>query len=305
MVEILLATYNGEKFIQDQLESLINQTYNDFIVTIRDDGSTDNTMSIIERYVDKYPDIFRIINDDLQCGSAASNFCELTRVSTGDYLMFCDQDDYWFPNKVEVTLKKMVELETARGKETPILVFTDYIVADSSLIPVANDNSQIEKYNLDLPHLLVQNYVTGCLSMINRKLANMIGDYSSQILMHDWWMALIASAFGIVDHVSVATMFYRQHDNNVVGSINVKSLKYILSKITDPSIKNSFVLYYNQASLLLDRFETISKDDNLKTVLDFIDIGNQKHKIKRIYKLLNGRYLKSDLFRIIGQIILV
>lgn len=302
MVDILLATYNGELFIKEQLESLINQTYKDIRIIIRDDGSIDNTINIIESYARKYSSFITVIKDDKKCGSAESNFMEILKYAQSDYAMFCDQDDVWLPEKVELTLNKMIEIESTEG-DKPILVFSTYKIVDSDLNPIYMDekNNQIAAYNLEFNRLLVQNYVTGCLIMMNKKLYKLLGEYEHGIMMHDWWAALVASSLGVIYHIKDITMLYRQHANNVVGAVNIKSTKYRISKLFDKRSRFSHLLYLKQALILKSRYYH-TMDCKNKTILDkFISIFNYKNKIKRIIMLLYGRYTKSDFVRVIGQ----
>ena len=144
MVEILLATYNGKKYLKQQLDSLLNQTFEDFKIIIRDDSSKDKTMDIIMEYKEKYPEKIKVIEDDVKCGSSVSNFMQLIKHATAPYIMFCDQDDYWLPNKIEISLKKMRQEENDKNK--PILIYTDYKVVDSNLNSINIDKKKGQIY---------------------------------------------------------------------------------------------------------------------------------------------------------------
>ena len=101
MIAILMSTYNGERYLREQIDSLLNQTYKDWKLYIRDDGSTDETISIIESYVNDYPDLIVLLKDDLGNLGSARSFMRILSVVDADYYMFCDQDDVWLPNKVK------------------------------------------------------------------------------------------------------------------------------------------------------------------------------------------------------------
>ena len=133
MVTILLATLNGEDYLKAQLESIAAQTYENWQLVVGDDGSTDDTISIIEEFSEKHPDQVTIIKNDPPQGSAKDNFISLLRNSYGPYFMFCDQDDVWKPDKIYLTLQKMESLEARYGDKIPILVHSDLSVADSNL----------------------------------------------------------------------------------------------------------------------------------------------------------------------------
>lgn len=111
MVDILMATYNGEKYISEQLESIIGQDFKDWKLFIRDDGSKDNTIHIIDNYMKKFPDKIELIDNYNRNLGVKLNFGELMKRSKNQYCMFSDQDDVWLPNKISITLNKMKELE--------------------------------------------------------------------------------------------------------------------------------------------------------------------------------------------------
>ena len=109
-LDILLATYNGEKFLKEQINSLLDQSYKNWKLLIRDDMSTDCTMAILSDYISKYPDKIKLLKSNKRLGPCQS-FNYLLQKSDSDYVMFCDQDDIWLPEKIELSLKKMRSLE--------------------------------------------------------------------------------------------------------------------------------------------------------------------------------------------------
>lgn len=302
-----MATYNGEKYLKQQFNSLLKQTYQDFRILVRDDGSTDNTIAIIEGYAKRYPEKIIYIQDKKKGGSAAKNFFYLISYASADYIMFCDQDDIWLPDKIDKTYKKMLAIECSRGKKEPVLVFSTYKPVDEKLKPIylKEKNNQISAYNLDFNHLLVQNYVTGCLMMCNKALYSNCGDFDDGILMHDWWLALLASSTGTICHIPDIMMLYRQHNNNEVGCVDVKSFRYRLSKFLDKDTRNKQYLYLAQAELFYKRYSDILDANAKKQLTDFISIYRQSSKLKRMYGLIKGCYLKSDVVKIIGQLLYI
>ena len=133
MVDILMATYNGELYLEEQIKSIIKQSYKNWILYIRDDGSKDNTLKIINRYTYKYPDKIKLIADDRGNLGSNMNFKELMQYSKNEYCMFCDQDDVWLEDKIKLSLDKIKKLENKYGKNTPILVHTDLKVVNEKL----------------------------------------------------------------------------------------------------------------------------------------------------------------------------
>ena len=303
MVDIVMATYNGEKYIREQIESILSQTYKDTRILIHDDGSNDHTIDIINKLIYEHPRKIVLINDNFVCRSAEGNFMHAMKQSDAEYIMFSDQDDVWLPHKIQICLTKMKEIEDRIGKDKPILVFGSYQPVDEELGPLEGNrnNRQEAAYKTEFSNLLVQNYVNGCLSMINRSLANKMGDYDKAILMHDWWAALIAVGGGEIYHIDNIMMLYRQHNQNAVGAVNVKSIQYRVKKIRDKRTREAGQEYLKQAKLLYLRNKedlTLQHRNELKTFIDLY----QKNKLGRMIGLIRGKYLKSDLVRILGQL---
>lgn len=131
-VDILLATYNGEKFVADQIRSILEQTYKNVRLIIRDDGSTDGTRAILEFFSRQYPEKIIVLPQEHNLG-IRGNFSKLMEHAKADYIMFSDQDDIWLPEKITKTLDKMKQVEKEHGPKRPILVHTDLIVTDKNL----------------------------------------------------------------------------------------------------------------------------------------------------------------------------
>lgn len=227
LVVILLATYNGEKFLKQQLESISAQTYSNIKILIRDDLSTDNTCTIINDQLLSDPR-FSLLNNHNQRLGAVGNFsCLLESAQTLNqkYVMFSDQDDFWLPNKVEITLKSMKAAEHEHGDTTPILVHTAFSFVDENLNKI-HDNFKLNcSYNFPLPRLLAQNYVYGCTVMINSSLLSGCMPIPPQAENHDYWIALVAAAIGKIVYYPSPTILYRQHSSNVSGNVYQSSLK--------------------------------------------------------------------------------
>lgn len=218
-VDILLAAYNGERFIAEQIDSILSQTFKEIRIVIRDDGSSDNTPEIIEQYAKKYPSMIEVVHDDAVCKSPTKNFFQLMKYATANYVMFSDQDDYWLPYKVQITFDYMKRIELANpGK--PVCVFAGMEVVDAKLNSL-DDFSALEikqgRYK-DFTNLMIKNIASGCTEMINKTLYENIGEYSEFVLVHDWWLATYACACGIICHVPMALMYYRQHEHNAIGT---------------------------------------------------------------------------------------
>lgn len=304
MIDILVACYNGENFLKQQLDSLINQTYQDFNIILRDDGSKDSSLKILKQFKADYPDKVTLIEGN-PTGGAKNNFFELMNHTDADYIMFCDQDDVWLENKVEITLSKMKDTENAYGKDVPVLCHTDLSVADKDLNITHNSFFKMQKFDISktsLNRALVQNIVTGCTVMINRALLNIAkGTNSNDVIMHDWWLFLIASAFGRVEAINSPTILYRQHENNQVGA---KSLSPLTHTQMACSINTSvcqaiwFLRCYSKSLSssqieMIEQYSNLHKHSVLKRMCILRRFQLYKHPfIKKLFQIITISKLK-------------
>ncbi len=235
-VEILLASYQGARFIREQIDSILRQSDDRWHLTVSDDGSTDGTTDILDAYVRQYPDRISRVRSGQRFGNARDHFFWLIRQCGAAYMMTCDQDDVWYPEKVGKTLDALCQAEEKHGVQTPILVFADQRPTDAQLNPLAPSLLRYQNQffdSFDYRSLLIQNVVTGCAMGFNRALAEMASRCtdSQQVIMHDWWMAVVAARFGQVVYIDQPLSDYRQHGDNSVGAKNVRSLTHKLGKL--------------------------------------------------------------------------
>ena len=284
-VAILLATYNGETYIREQIDSLLRQSYTEWNLFIHDDGSTDRTPEIIRDYERIYPDRIHVLSGK-PCGGAKENFFYIMRQVTAPYVMFCDQDDVWLPEKIEETLSQMKTLEAQSGTEIPALVFSDLSVVDGNLNLIADRMSVYQKLDPDRvrpENLMVQNVITGCTVMANRALVELALKVrnTDNAIMHDWWCALVASVFGQISYIDKPLVLYRQHGTNSVGAKKISSVKYLKAKLKDGrGIKGSlaatqrqtrsFVNTYSASSPVLIGYGQISKKTKVQRLWFYV-----------------------------------
>ena len=226
---ILLATYNGARFLGALLDSLFAQTYQQIRVIAHDDNSDDATVEILAAYGSRYPEKIFLLEDTFAAGSAAKNFAYLAAYADAecDYVMFCDQDDVWLPTKIEATLAKMQEAEKD-GPPVPLLVYTDAsIVAEDLQTTAASlyaSRRQDRRTAADIRALAIENHILGCTVMINRPLAALVRSMPEEAVMHDWWAALMALKHGgRIVFLDEPTLLYRQHGNNVLGAPEINA----------------------------------------------------------------------------------
>lgn len=232
-IAILMATYNGEKYICQQIDSILSQTCKDWELYIHDDGSTDNTIAAVESYVEKYPDKIHLI-DGKSTGGAKYNFFYLFGQVEAPYYMTCDQDDVWLDKKIELTYDKMLTIENKA--DVPCLVYTELRVVDSELNTIADTMSEYQSldcHKRTINQFILQNSVTGCTMMVNMALRDKmlhITDIDNTI-MHDWWAALVAAQFGKTAFIDEPTILYRQHGDNSLGALGINKLSYIVRRV--------------------------------------------------------------------------
>ena len=304
-VEILLATFNSEQYIAAQLDSLLAQDYRDISVTVRDDGSADGTWEILSGYASRDPRV-RLLPDRTSSGSAKSNFFRLLLASTAEYVMTCDADDFWLPEKVSHTLATMKKLENG-DTGIPCLVHCDLKVADEDLGIIAESLVSYEKLTpsrTGLKQLTAQNNVTGCAMMVNRALLGYIRSEPDAV-MHDWWCALIASAFGRIAFLPEPLILYRQHGTNQVGAYNASSADASLARLT--SKERNRAIYdsmFRQASAFAEEYKAKLTPEQSRILVRYGEMLNMSHMQKCI-RLISGGYWKNTLIRNIGQFLVI
>lgn len=301
-ITILLATCNGENYLAEQLNSILAQTNKNWILLIHDDNSIDNTVDIIKHYQNKYPSIIQFLDDNIGFGNASKNFNYLLDKVDTEYIMFCDQDDVWLPNKIELTIDRMLEVEKLHF-DIPILVHTDLKVVNREIEFLSESYWSYQgidpEYNT-LNRLLIQNVVTGSTVMINKKLACLASPIPKNVIMHDWWLGLVASLFGEIHHIERATILYRQHNNNDTGatSYNLWTIFNKAKRVSNINLKK----YIDQTKELLDRYATQLNPEQTRLLNNFISIENASW-IHSKQILLANNILKQNFMRSIGLLL--
>ena len=296
-VDILLATFNGFSFIASQLDSILSQDYKNIRLIIRDDMSTDSTSRVLEAYSNQFPDVITLLPSERQLG-AKGNFSYLMGYSKADYIMFADQDDVWEEGKVGATLERMNLLELHNSKDIPLLVHTDLKVVDRDLNVLSSsfwnycgiDPSKGHTLN----RLLMQNVVTGCTMMINRPLLELGFPVPESAVMHDWWLALVAAAFGKIEVLPEATMLYRQHARNTVGASKFLSFSYFkngLKRLNKPEKAKQF-----HAMELLKRYFYLLNARQKQLLKAFNKLPRAAFP-QKVFLILRYRFFKMGLIR--------
>jgi len=307
LVMILLATYNGEKYLQDLLDSVFAQTYTNWNILVSDDGSTDSTLEILKDYQQKNLNKIIILKNDSPSGSACGNFFHLMQHCDATYIMIWDQDDVWEPEKVEITLQRLLKIERKKEKQ-PSLVFSDLAVVDCALMPIAPSFMRYSKLSANrtaLHQLLIQNVITGCTVMINKPLRDMALKVQNRenVMMHDWWLALVASAFGYIGYIDRATIKYRQHGDNEVGAKNSRSFCYLLNRLLkNDMMKKSLRDTTVQAGEMVAVFGNSMSEKDRNMVKGYAQLY-QRRKLMRLAFIIKHRIFKFGVMRKLAQIL--
>jgi rhamnosyltransferase len=292
-VYIVLASYNGENYIETQLDSIVNQTYTDWKLLIRDDGSTDATMSIIKKYVQQDSRIELIDEYSMFKGNGAGqNFGALLSVAVSrnaTMIMFCDQDDFWFPTKVEAMRGTMVNTQSA-------MVYSDFLYSDEHLneLPAEIQKAKSPYLFPFFKSTMVQNHVYGCTMMISGNLAKLCLPIPPVAENHDYWIALVASGVDVkIHHLSKPLMHYRQHANNVTGNVKdhqklnrINRFLFSFDQLRQVQLKKNLML-----GTLYEQLGAYLKPDNKMLLMGYLNALNKdglsivsyciKHGIKR------------------------
>jgi glycosyltransferase involved in cell wall biosynthesis len=212
-LSVALAIYNGEKFLPQLLASLQEQTVKPLELVVMDDCSSDNSLNIIKAF--PLPFEKKIFKSEKNEGPV-STFKKLAGLCEGDFIAFCDQDDIWLPEKLELALTAIKRIPN----NIPAVVFSDLSVIDESgdVIQASYWKQRAVRPDKFLFHdILFANIITGCTTMINKAMANELSKMPTDVMMHDHWIALIGYSFGKYSFINQPTVLFRSHQNNVTN----------------------------------------------------------------------------------------
>ncbi|WP_151833669.1 glycosyltransferase [Acinetobacter ursingii] len=242
MIDIIMATYNGEKYLEAQLLSILSQTYKEWQLTIYDDSSTDETINIIEKYI-KLDNRINLIRNKKNIG-CAQTFLNGIADSKASFVMLCDKDEKWLDNKIS-ELFNSIKNEI----EVPCLVLSKGMAYSETV------KKFIGRINLYEPKclnefLLNNGGLQGCSMILNRKLVDLVSSIKSEVVMHDHYLSLLAFSFGKVKYLDMDLIVYRRHEKTVTlnsygGLLNkiqnyFKYNNYIIDKLNFEAIKSFY-----------------------------------------------------------------
>ena len=291
MVSILMATYNGARYLEEQLDSIINQTYQDWSLWIHDDGSKDNTLAILESYCQRYPDRINLMESQKKNLGAKGNFAFIYEtVKEAEYYVFCDQDDIWNRDK----LSRLISVMNAEDIREPALIYHNVQVVNQEKKLIANSyfeyNNVIIREAQKLQQILMYNYIPGCTMMLNHSLKKKIACIPEGCIMHDWWILLSAIALNAkMIKVNQTLGRYRLHHSNNMGLKKETNSSSLLQCFDLKNLKgyrdNNLKMKADrikQTTLLLQIYgEDLSQYETI--LKDFLQILKSKHKLINYY----------------------
>lgn len=207
-VAVLLSTYNGEKYVKEQLDSILNQSYKNIEIVIRDDGSKDNTVNIIKEYQKKYNNITVTLGKNL---GFIKSFFELLKIANAEYYSFADQDDIWLENKIELAVKSLNKLDS----EKPNMTFSNVDYYDIEMNFIGNGESG---KTFSFKNSLYECVTQGMTMVINDKAKDIIiNNLPEKCFFHDWWTYMICSSLGQIAYDDIVTVKYRRDKKNATA----------------------------------------------------------------------------------------
>lgn len=307
---ILLSTYNGGRFLQEQLDSLLSQSYSNFVVVIRDDGSTDNTVELLNQYCNEHPSIIHLLSGsgaeakNLGASGSFSFLIDYVLQHKSDlgldraYMFFCDQDDVWYPDKIETEFRSMQAVESEQQQaDYPVLVHSDLRVVSENKDLIAESFTRYQGLETDrnsFSNMVISNLVTGCTALINEAAARKALPVPGNAIMHDWWLALVAAAFGKLVFIDSPLVHYRQHDSNTIGAKEHKKAELartgFFARVFSSKPNQHLFEVAEQAQVFLERYGAELPEHELRGLLVASRMNSRIGFVQRIYYRRARRY---------------
>ena len=227
-IAILMATYNGAKYLEEQIDSILSQSSKQWHLYIHDDGSSDGTVELLNDYAGKYPEQVTVMDYPSQ-GGALQNFMSLLEKVEANYYMFSDQDDVWHQDKIKKEIERMYNEENVRTNKVPIIVYSDLFVVDAKLNKISDSfltySGIHPEFLTTFNELGASNLTTGCTMLFNHAVKEFVRHPFTAATMHDAWITLCTvKANGVLSYLSEPLIYYRQHGRNTLGAVDIKKL---------------------------------------------------------------------------------
>lgn len=284
---VLMSTYNGEKYLKEQIESIINQKDVNVELIVRDDGSSDKTIDILDYYSKTYSFISWYNGGNL--GPAQSFLDLIKNAPDSDYYAFSDQDDVWDNDKLIIAINQLSELDSNK----PNLYYSNLKIVDQNL-NFYRDSHNREMYSKNKYSCLVENLCTGCTAVFNKKAKDIVKLHLPEYCtMHDTWIYMVCKIFGNCIYDKKPHICYRQHQDNVVGTglkkYNIQAVKDKLLRIFNRKLQPR----YNNA---INFYKAFEEELDAKDKEKILKIINYKKSIKCRFSFLFDRELQCSAF---------
>jgi glycosyltransferase involved in cell wall biosynthesis len=283
-IAVLMAAYNGAQYLNEQIDSILNQTLPPATIIVSDDGSDDGTITILEKYAAE--EKIKFIKNDTRRGVVGNFINCLHQLPAGYYFALSDQDDIWHPNKLEESFHALQKIE---HKDQPCMVYSDLCLIDAKK-NIINKSFRNElghhKYKHCLETLLFGNFVLGCTTLCNYTLKDyIIGMPIHPSFNHDAWMALVSYTFGQTYNIDKALVDYRQHSSNV--TIRTHSKKTVLNRyinhVKQLFTKNDFLEdRFPIVNLFYSQYKSSMTSQKRKYFEHFLGLQNKCYLAKKI-----------------------
>lgn len=284
-LDILLASYNGEKYINSLLLSLIGQTFTDWNLIIHDDGSTDSTVDIIKELCSNEHRI-TLIEDNVTFGNAAMNFMHLLKYSNAEYCMFCDQDDIWFDNKIELMFSTLIK----KNQNIPQVLYSNsYVWIPEEGIKGLSTFTFPE----DLKSFLFLNSgMQGCVSIFNSNMRDLLVNWEGESAMHDHLLHMAGLTFGEVTYLHVPLMLYRNHHNNVTGETATKFItkSKVFKNLRIPVVD---IKHFEAVNKFVNLYRESIEKNKLNIFEQYLGLP-KKNKTARLFSIIKNQFKIYD-----------
>lgn len=305
-VDIVMSVYNGERFLKEMLDSIAAQTFTDWHLVIRNNGSTDSTSAIINSFISEFTNKVTLIDSPTNEKFIPLSFGDALNHAKSQYLMYADGDDVWLADKVKMAVESITQAEKSYGVETPILVHTDLILVDEKLSVISNSmwkSQSLDPKRNSLNQVIMHSNACGNTFIFNRALYNLITPIPHGCIMHDYWTTCIAACFGKIVAIPSGSILYRQHGANSCGAyaLNVASIIGKLKNIN--RIKKSLLDKYRFAEIFLLRFRGRLSSNQI-LMLEALSSFDRISWFSRRLKLIQYSLYQNSIIRNAGLFIL-
>ncbi len=296
LLSIAMTTYNGEQFLRQQIDSILNQSYQDFELIICDDRSTDKTLNIIHTYMDRNPNI-KLYKNAQRLG-LVKNFEKAITLCNQNYIALADQDDIWEKNKLEILMSEIKQIEEA-DNNTPIMIHSDLRMINDENKTIKKSYFNFRSYTLtdtkNLSHILGPCGVMGNTILINRSLKKHILPFPDDLIVHDYWIALINEIYGIRVTIDQPLVNYRIHETNLSNSVHSLKNSVLSTNIFNYNLPYMHIGREKLLRTLLND-HTIPNDDSelIKKFLIYLDFNT--NKIVIFHTLLACNFVKKGFY---------